>query len=132
MVKSKAATVDEYVAALPEDRRAVITAVRTVVQKNLPEGYRETINWGMIAYEVPLDRYPGTYNKQPLSYAALAAQKGHFALYLNCIDAGSERMERLKADFARGPARSWIWASRASDSRPSTTWPWAHDRPGDR
>jgi hypothetical protein len=45
--------------------------------------YRETMNWGMITYEIPMERYPDTYNKQPLGCAALAAQKNHFALYLN-------------------------------------------------
>ena len=59
------------------------------------------MNWGMIAYVVPLERYPNTYNKQPLNCAALAAQKNHFALYLNWIDAGSDRGEKLRAEFAR-------------------------------
>jgi hypothetical protein len=49
---------------------------------------------------VPLSRYPDTYNKQPLVYAALAAQKNHAALYLNCVYASAERTERLKAAWA--------------------------------
>lgn len=84
MASSKAATVEEYLNELPEDRREVISAVRDVVLRNLPEGYRETMNWGMIAYEIPLERYPDTYNGQPLAYAALAAQKNYYALYLTC------------------------------------------------
>jgi hypothetical protein len=98
---SKATTVEEYIAELPEDRRAVVTTVRSVIQNNLPKGYRETMNWGMISYEVPLERYPKTYNKQPLAFAALAAQKNHFAVYLNCCEAGSDREERLRAEFAK-------------------------------
>ena len=74
MTRSTAATVDAYLAELPEDRRAVISTIRDLVRANLPEGYRETMNWGMISFEVPLERYPKTYNKQPLGYAALAAQ----------------------------------------------------------
>lgn len=84
MASSKAATVEEYLNELPEDRRAVVSAVRDVVLRNLPEGYREVMSWGMIAYEIPLERYPDTYNGQPLAYAALAAQKNHYALYLTC------------------------------------------------
>jgi hypothetical protein len=99
MARSTAATVEAYLAELPEDRRAVVSTVRDLVLANLPEGYREAMNWGMIAYEVPLERYPKTYNKQPLSYAALAAQKAYYALYLNCIDVGSEREERLRSEF---------------------------------
>ena len=79
MAKSEITTVAEYLAGLPDERRATLSAVLAVVRENLPGGYAEGINWGMIAFEVPLDRYPSTYNKRPLAYAALAAQKNHFA-----------------------------------------------------
>ena len=82
MVSSDATTVEEYLDALPDDRRAALSVVREVILANLPEGYVETMNWGMITYEVPLARYPDTYNGRPLGYAALAAQKRHSSLYL--------------------------------------------------
>lgn len=82
MARIDAATPEEYLAALPDDRRAVVSAVRDVVRANLPEGYQEVVGSGMLGYVIPLSRYPKTYNKQPLQYAALAAQKGHYALYL--------------------------------------------------
>ena len=81
MASSKASTVEEYLQVLPEDRRAAVSEVRDVILKNLPKGYQEALNWGMIAYEIPLERYPDTYNKQPLMYMALAAQKNHYAVY---------------------------------------------------
>ena len=84
-MRSEATTVEEYLAELPADRREAITEVRDVIVENLPEGYRETMNWGMIAYEVPLEVYPDTYNGQPLLYAALASQKNHMAVYLTGI-----------------------------------------------
>ncbi len=101
MARSTASTVDEYLEELPENRRKVISSIRDLVRANLADGYRETMNWGMIAYEVPLKRYPKTYNKQPLSYVALAAQKSHYALYLNCIEGGSERGDRLRSEFKK-------------------------------
>ncbi len=64
---------------------------------NLPDGYVEAMNWGMISYEVPLATYPGTYNKKPLMYAALASQKNHMALYLTSVYAlpgAAEAFER--------------------------------------
>jgi hypothetical protein len=60
----------------------VIAAVRAVVLKHLPKGYQETMNWGMISYEIPLDRHPPAANGQPLVCAALAAQKNYYAIYL--------------------------------------------------
>jgi len=80
MVQSSAANVEEYIADLPPDRADVVEQVRQLVVDNLPAGVEETINWGMISYEIPLSRYPDTYNAKPLLFAALAAQKHHFAL----------------------------------------------------
>ena len=99
MAKSAAQTVDEYLDELPEDRRRVVAAVRDVIVKNLPAGYREGLAFGMIGYVVPLERYPKTYNGQPLSYAALAAQKNHYALYLNSVYQSPEREARLREEF---------------------------------
>ena len=85
MVRSSAATVEEYLDELAPDRREHIETVRRVVLENLPEGYDESMNWGMITWEIPLERYPKTYNKQPLMYAALASQKNYMSLYLMCV-----------------------------------------------
>lgn len=82
MVSSAAKTVDEYLAQLPDDRRETIAELRKLIRKRLPKGYVEAISYGMLSYEIPLEKYPGTYNGQPLSYVALAAQKNYYALYL--------------------------------------------------
>lgn len=84
-MKSKAVTVQEYLSELPEDRQDQISKVRQIILNNLPAGYEEVMNWGMITYQVPRSIYPDTYNKQPLMYAALASQKNHMAVYLSGI-----------------------------------------------
>jgi hypothetical protein len=81
VASSGAGTVEEYLQELPEDRRSVVEKLRNVILKNLPIGYRETMNWGMIAYEVPLERYPDTYNKQPLKVAAAQPVDDFLRLY---------------------------------------------------
>src|SRR5688500_6759537 len=96
MVSSKAATPAAYLAELPPERAELIGRVRDLVNANLPPGYVERMSWGMIGWELPLETYPNTYNGQPLVYAALAAQKNHNALYLNCVYASPERTERLR------------------------------------
>ena len=85
MKKTDAKNISEYLAAMPEERRAAIEKVRKTILKNLPSGYEEALEWGMITYQVPLDVYPDTYNKKPLMYAALANQKNHMAVYLTSI-----------------------------------------------
>ena len=82
MPRGAASSVEAYLAQLPADRRAAIAKVRDVVNANLPEGYEEGLQYGMIGWYIPLSRYPETYNGQPLCLAALASQKSHMALYL--------------------------------------------------
>lgn len=101
MATSKAATVEQYLAELPAERREVVSKVRDLVRRNLPKGYTETMNWGMISYELPLSRYPNTYNGQPLSYVALAAQKNYYALYLLSAHPDSEQGKQLAEAFKR-------------------------------
>ena len=82
MAQSQAQTVNEYLAELPPERREAIITIRKVILDHLPEGYEETMQYGMISYVIPLERYPVTYNRQPLEYAALASQKNYMSLYL--------------------------------------------------
>jgi uncharacterized protein YdhG (YjbR/CyaY superfamily) len=95
-MQSDATTVAEYLAELPADRRTALEAVRQTILANLPAGYEEAMNWGMITYQVPLARYRDTYNGQPLAYAGLASQKNHMAVYLIGLyadDAAREKFE---------------------------------------
>lgn len=98
-MRSEAATVDQYLAELPVERREVISRVREVVLQNLPAGYEEVMNWGMITYQVPLAVEPNTYNKKPLMYAALASQKNHMAIYLSAIYQDSAAREKFERDY---------------------------------
>ena len=76
---------DEYIASLPPDRREAVTAVRDVVRANLPAGFTEGMEFGMIAWCVPLETFPDTYNGRPLGLASLANQKNYMSLYLNSV-----------------------------------------------
>ena len=87
-MQSKATTVKQYLAELPADRREAIAAVRAVILKNLPKGYAEGMQHGMIGYFVPHSVYPPGYHcdpKQPLPFAGLASQKNHMAIHLMCV-----------------------------------------------
>ncbi|MDQ3078128.1 MAG: DUF1801 domain-containing protein [Pseudomonadota bacterium] len=99
-MSSKAATVADYLAELPPERRAEIEQVRDAVNAALPEGYCESMAYGMIGWAIPLEDYPNTYNGQPLAYAGLAAQKNGYSLYLNCVYASEERTRRLHEAWA--------------------------------
>lgn len=98
-MQSDARNVDDYIASLPPDRQAALQVVRKVILENLPEGYQETMDWGMISYEVPLEVYPDTYNKKPLSYVALASQKNYMAVYLMSIYSSEEKARRFEQAY---------------------------------
>ena len=117
---SDASTVSEYLGSLPADRRKAMAAVRKVIRANLPKGIVESMNWGMIVYEVPLRTYPDTYNGQPLAYAGLASQKNHMSVYLMGIY-GSDALRAEFEDAYRRPASAWTSASPVYGSARSTT-----------
>jgi uncharacterized protein YdhG (YjbR/CyaY superfamily) len=98
-MRSDAATVAQYLAELPGERRAMIATVRAEILSNLPEGYEEAMNWGMITYQVPLETHPKTYNGQPLMYAALASQKNHMAVYLTAVYADEDTRDGFLGQY---------------------------------
>lgn len=105
MPSSSDEAVEAYLAGLPDDRRTTIEAVRDVVLRNLPAGYVEAFNWGMISYEVPLALSGKTYNGKPLMYAAIADQKRHIGLHLCGIYVQPGARQALAATFAAAGKR---------------------------
>ena len=103
-MQSKSKSVEEYMAALPEDRREAMAAIREVVLKNLPKGYEEGVQWGMPSYFVPLSAYPSGYNcqpDQPLPFVGFASQKNHMVFYGFCIYMDEELKNRFVADWKK-------------------------------
>ncbi len=100
------ATPAEYLASLPKDRRAALTAIRKTIKANLGKGFREGIQYGMLGYFIPHSVYPDGYHcdpKQPLPFASVASQKNHMSLYLFCIYTDPKEQERfVKAWKATG------------------------------
>lgn len=83
-MQSIAATVDQYVEELPEERKAAIKKLRAVIKKNIPKGFQECMGYGMAGYVVPHSKYPAGYHcnpKDPLPFMNFASQKNFIALY---------------------------------------------------
>lgn len=105
-MKSEARSPQAYLASLPSDRHRTVSTVRDLILDNLPAGYRESMNWGMLTYEIPAERYPDTYNGQPLGYLALASQKNYLSLYLMGAYAVPGVADRLEKRF-REAGKKW-------------------------
>lgn len=104
-MQSKATTVAQYLAELPADRRAALTALRALIQANIDPGFSEGVGYGMIGWSVPHSRYPAGYHcnpKDPLPFAGLASQKNHMSLYICPPSMGEPDAEcEAEADWFR-------------------------------
>jgi len=83
-MQSTAATVEQYIDELPDERKEVISKLRETVLNNLPDGYNECMNYGMIGYVVPRSIYPDGYHCDtalPLPFINIASQKNHIGFY---------------------------------------------------
>ena len=95
-------TVSQWLASVPADRRDAINAVRDVVNEHLPAGDEETVDWGMLAWVVPLATLPDTYNGRPLLLAALGAHTKRMTLYLMTVYGDPT----IRRDFEEGYRRA--------------------------
>jgi uncharacterized protein YdhG (YjbR/CyaY superfamily) len=103
-MQSKAATPDEYVAQIPEERKDAMNTLRKTIQENLPEGFEEGMNYGMIGYYVPHSIYPDGYHcdpKLPLPFMNIASQKNFIAVYHMGIYANPEIMDWFVAEYPK-------------------------------
>ena len=99
---SDAKTPNEYIASLPDDRKAAIGKLREVILANLPDGFEETMSYGMIGYVVPHSIYPAGYHvdpKLPLPFMNLASQKNNVAIYHSGIYANPDLADWFKKEY---------------------------------
>lgn len=101
---SKAKTITEYLKELTPVQRISLTKLRTAIKNNLPEGFREVMNYGMIGYVVPHTIYPKGYRctpDLPLPFMNLAAQKNCIALYHMGLYMNAPLMQWFVAEYTK-------------------------------
>ena len=101
MARPAVQTVSQYLRTLDPERRAILSAVRKVVNDNLPEGYVEGVVYGIIGWHIPLTIFADTYNGQPLCCAALAANKNYNTLHLMGVAYREPEREFLREEFTK-------------------------------
>lgn len=103
-MQSKAATPDEYLAELADDRREVISKLRGIINDNLPKGFEECMNYGMLGWVVPHSIYPAGYHctpELPLPFLALASQKNFVALYHSGVYADKKMYDWFVREYPK-------------------------------
>lgn len=107
-MQSKAATVDDYLAELPDDRKEAISKLRKVIKKNLPKGFKEQMGYGMIGYVVPHSKYPAGYHckpEDPLPFLNVASQKNFIAVYHMGLYGSPDLMKWFTTAHAKASAK---------------------------
>jgi Domain of unknown function (DU1801) len=97
-------TVTDYLAALPADRREALEEVRKGINRALPKGYEEGMQFGMISWFVPLSTYPAGYGgnkKVALPVISVASKKGYMALHMICFYGQPALREWFVAQYAK-------------------------------
>lgn len=100
----KADTPEEYLEKIPAERKEPMEKLRQVILKNLPEGFEETISYGMIGYVVPHSIYPDGYHcspELPLPFMNIASQKNFIALYHSGIYANEELLNWFVEEYPK-------------------------------
>lgn len=103
-MRSKAKTPKEYLDTLPEDRRQAVKELRKVILKNLPKGFSEEMNYGMLGYVVPHSLYPDGYHcdpKQPLPFMCVASQKNYVAVYHMGVSSDPKLLKWFTDEYAK-------------------------------
>lgn len=103
-MKIEADSPEEYIQKIPEERKEPIKKLRSVISKNLPEGFKEQMSYGMIGYVVPHSLYPDGYHvtpELPLPFINIASQKNHIAVYHSGIYADDELMNWFKGEYPK-------------------------------
>ena len=103
-MQSDAATPDEYIASLPEDRKDVMTKLRSAIKKNLPKGFEEGMGYGNLGWVVPHKLYPPGYHcdpKTPLPFLGIASQKNHIAVYHMGIYSSGPLLDWFNAEWPK-------------------------------
>ena len=107
-MQSKATTPEQYIAELPEDRKAAMNKLRNIIRENLPKGFEEGMAYGMIGYVVPHSIYPDGYHvdpKIPLPFISIASQKNHISVYHSGVYADPELLKWFTSEFPKHSER---------------------------
>lgn len=100
----EAKTIDEYLKRVPENKKDAFAKLRAVIKANIPEGFEETMSYGMIGYVVPHSTYPSGYHcdpKLPLPFINIGVQKNFIGLYHNGIYAIPELEEWFRYEYGK-------------------------------
>lgn len=103
-MRSEATSPEQYLDELPEERQDTMRRLREAINANLPEGFEETMGYGMLGWVVPHSVYPDGYHcdpKKPVPFMNLASQKQYISVYHMGLYADSDLLKWFQEEYAR-------------------------------
>lgn len=103
-MKIEASSVDNYFENIPEDRKEVMIKLRKLIQKNIPKGFKEVLNYNMPSWVVPHTVYKPGYHcdpKLPLPFLSIASQKNFIAFYHMGIYADTKLLKWFETEYPK-------------------------------
>ena len=103
-MKVKASTIEEYLENIPIERKAVMQKLIAIINKNLPKGFAEQLNYGMPSWVVPHSIYPDGYHctpELPLPFLGVASQKHFIGLYHMGIYADTNLLDWFVREYPK-------------------------------
>ncbi|MGJ8745873.1 DUF1801 domain-containing protein [Polaribacter sp.] len=104
----KATSPEEYIPQVPKERKSALQKLRKIIKENLPKGFEEGMQYGMIAYYVPHSIYPSGYHcnpTEPLPFMSFASQKNSVNLYHSGIYAIPEIHDWFVKEYPKHSSR---------------------------
>ena len=83
-MQNKPTSPEEYINLAKEEQQESLKKLRKTINQNLPKGFEEGMQYGMIGYYVPHKIYKDGYHcnpKEPLPFMSFASQKNSINLY---------------------------------------------------
>ena len=104
----QAVSIEDYISKIPEDRQEGFKKLFDIISRNLPEGFEESLSYGMVGWAVPLKTYPAGYHctpGSPLPFINLASQKNFIALYHMGLYSTPDLLDWFVAEYPKHSKR---------------------------
>lgn len=99
-----AKSTEDYISKIPEERREAFAKLVEVIRQNIPEGFSETMQYSMPAWNISLEDYPNGYHctpNTPLPFLSIGNQKNSVNLYHMGIYADKNLYDWFVSEFPK-------------------------------
>ena len=97
-------SIKDYTNSLTSDRKTTITQLISVIEQNIPKGFKKVMNYGMPSFVIPHTIYPNGYHCDtalPLPFIGVSNQKSSISLHHMGLYADPELLNWFKSEYPK-------------------------------